>query len=89
MLDRVELSPDQILDLGLLVNGRISTNDSILEVHGKDESAFPPIKPSAVITVHSTDEVSKVLKYCNENLIPVVAFGAGTSLEGQIGRAHV
>ena len=84
MLDRVELSPDQILDLGLLVNGRISTNDSILEVHGKDESAFPPIKPSAVITVHSTDEVSKVLRYCNENLIPVVAFGAGTSLEGHV-----
>ena len=84
ILDRVELSPNQIQELGRLVNGRISTNDSILEVHGKDESAFPPIKPSAVITVQSTDEVSKILRYCNENLIPVVAFGAGTSLEGHV-----
>jgi D-lactate dehydrogenase (cytochrome) len=32
----------------------------------------------------STDEVSKVLKYCNEEKIPVVAFGAGSSLEGHV-----
>ena len=84
MFNRVDLSPEQIADLGALVHGRISTNQSILELHGRDESAFPPINPSAVVTVHSTEEVSKVLKYCNENLIPVVAFGAGTSLEGHV-----
>ena len=32
----------------------------------------------------STEEVSKVLKYCNEEKIPVVAFGAGSSLEGHV-----
>ena len=84
MFNRVDLSPEQIADIGALVHGRISTNQSILELHGRDESAFPPINPSAVVTVHSTEEVSKVLKYCNENLIPVVAFGAGTSLEGHV-----
>ena len=84
MLNRVDLTPQQVTEIGALVNGRISTNQSILELHGRDESAFPPINPSAVVTVHSTEEVSKVLKYCNENLIPVVAFGAGTSLEGHV-----
>jgi hypothetical protein len=32
----------------------------------------------------NTEEVSKVLAYCNKEKIPVVAFGAGSSLEGHI-----
>ena len=84
MRTRTDLSADQIAELGALVSGRISTNDSVLDLHGRDESAFPSVKPSAVITVHSTEEVSAVLKYCNTHDIPVVAFGAGTSLEGHV-----
>jgi D-lactate dehydrogenase (cytochrome) len=84
MRTRTDLTTDQIAALGALVDGRISTNDSVLDLHGRDESAFPPVKPSAVITVHSTEEVSAVLKYCNTHNIPVVAFGAGTSLEGHV-----
>jgi D-lactate dehydrogenase (cytochrome) len=84
MRTRTDLSADQIAELGAIVSGRISTNDSVLDLHGRDESAFPPVKPSAVITVHSTEEVSAVLKYCNTHDIPVVAFGAGTSLEGHV-----
>jgi D-lactate dehydrogenase (cytochrome) len=33
---------------------------------------------------NSTEEVSKVLKFCNSEKIPVVAFGAGSSLEGHV-----
>ena len=84
MRTRQELSGDQLAALGALVDGRISTNDSVLDLHGRDESAFPPVKPSAVITVHTTQEVSDVLRYCNTHDIPVVAFGAGTSLEGHV-----
>ena len=84
MRTRTDLTADQIAALGALVTGRISTNDSVLDLHGRDESAFPPVKPSAVVTVHSTEEVSAVLKYCNTHDIPVVAFGAGTSLEGHV-----
>jgi D-lactate dehydrogenase (cytochrome) len=84
MRTRTDLTADQITALGALVDGRISTNDSVLDLHGRDESAFPSVKPSAVITVHSTEEVAAVLKYCNTHDIPVVAFGAGTSLEGHV-----
>lgn len=84
MRTRTDLTADQITALGALVDGRISTNDSVLDLHGRDESAFPHVKPSAVIMVHSTEEVAAVLKYCNTHDIPVVAFGAGTSLEGHV-----
>lgn len=88
MYARVDLTATQIQEIGALVDGRISTNETVLDLHGRDESAFPPVKPSAVVTVRSTEEVSRVLKYCNEAGIPVVAFGAGTSLEGHVLPLH-
>ena len=81
---RVDLSPSQIEHLKTLVSGSVSTNETILDQHGRDESAIPPVRPSAVAMPRSTEEVSKVLKYCNAEKIPVVAFGAGSSLEGHV-----
>ena len=81
---RVDLSPAQIEHLKTLVSGSVSTNETILDQHGRDESAIPPVRPSAVVMPRSTEEVSKVLKYCNTEKIPVVAFGAGSSLEGHV-----
>ena len=81
-LKRVELTPAQIDHLKTLTTGSVSTTESVLNQHGRDESAFPPVNPSAVVMVNTTEEVSKILAYCNENRIPVVAFGAGSSLEG-------
>ncbi len=82
--NRVDLSPSQIEHLKTLVSGSVSTNETILDQHGRDESAIPPVRPSAVVMPRSTEEVSKVLKYCNTEKIPVVAFGAGSSLEGHV-----
>ncbi len=81
---RVDLSPAQIEHLKTLVSGSVSTNETILDQHGRDESAIPPVRPSAVVMPRSTEEVSKVLQYCNAEKIPVVAFGAGSSLEGHV-----
>ena len=81
---RVDLSPAQIEHLKTLVSGSVSTNETILDQHGRDESAIPPVRPSAVVMPRNTEEVSKVLKYCNAEKIPVVAFGAGSSLEGHV-----
>ena len=38
----------------------------------------------AVVFPETNEEVSKILKLCNENKIPVVPFGTGTSLEGNV-----
>ena len=85
---RVDLTPSQIADLQTLVAGQVSTNESVLDQHGRDESAFPPVRPSAVVMASTTEEVSRVLKYCNEQRIPVVAFGAGSSLDGHVLPLH-
>jgi D-lactate dehydrogenase (cytochrome) len=81
---RVDLSSEQIEHLKTLVTGLVSTNETVLAQHGRDESAIPPVNPSAVVMPQSTEEVSKVLAYCNQQKIPVVAFGAGSSLEGHV-----
>jgi D-lactate dehydrogenase (cytochrome) len=81
---RVDLTPAQIDHLKTLVSGQVSTNETVLDQHGRDESAIPPVRPSAVVMPQSTEEVAKVLAYCNQEKIPVVAFGAGSSLEGHV-----
>ena len=81
---RVDLTTAQVDHLNTLVTGSVSTNESVLDQHGRDESAFAPVRPSAVVMPRSTEEVSHVLAYCNKEKIPVVAFGAGSSLEGHV-----
>lgn len=81
---RVELTSTQLDALGSMVGGRVSTTPSVLDQHGHDESAYLSARPSAVVMASTTEEVSQVLAYCNEQRIPVVAFGAGTSLEGHV-----
>jgi D-lactate dehydrogenase (cytochrome) len=52
--------------------------------HGEDLTYHPPHEPDAVVYPESTAEVAGVLAYANEQGIPVVPFGAGTSLEGHV-----
>ena len=70
--------------LGALLGDRLSTSDSVRDLHGRDESAFPPAPPDAVAFPRSTEEVAAVVRTCAEHAVPVVAFGTGSSLEGQV-----
>ena len=63
---RVDLSSEQIEHLKTLVTGLVSTNETVLPQHGRDESAIPPVNPSAVVMPQSTEEVSKALACCNQ-----------------------
>ena len=70
--------------LGALLGDRLSTSDSVRDLHGRDESTFPPALPDAVAFPRSTEEVAAVVGTCAEHGVPVVAFGTGSSVEGQI-----
>ncbi len=61
---------------------RVSTTVADRDQHSRDQSAHPAHMPDAVVWVHSTQEVSDILRYANEHGIPVTAWGAGTSIEG-------
>ena len=63
---------------------RFSTSAALREQHGRGESHHALAAPDAVVAVRSTQEVSSVLRQCHQAGVPVIAHGAGTSLEGQL-----
>ncbi|MDQ3982710.1 MAG: FAD-binding oxidoreductase, partial [Actinomycetota bacterium] len=73
-----------LAELRTLLGKRLVTSQAVLEHHGRDESSLPAAPPDAVAFPGSTDEVAAVLRTCNRHGIPVVPFGAGTSLEGHV-----
>ena len=61
---------------------RLSKGISNLKLHSIDQSHHRPSLPDLIVWPINEDEVSEILSYANKNLIPVVAWGSGTSLEG-------
>ena len=84
----VELSDDLLSELRGIVEQRLSTSEAIREQHGHDESYHLGHPPGAVVFAHSTEEVSAVVKACAARGVPVIPFGAGTSLEGHVAALH-
>lgn len=50
--------------------------------YGRDETEDLFFEPGLVLKPGNTAEIAKILAYCNEQLIPVTARGAGTGLSG-------
>src|ERR1700756_3054521 len=67
-----------------LLGTRLSTSAAVCAPHGKDESYHVPYAPDAVAFAHTTEEVAAIVKRCSYYKTPVIAFGAGTSLEGHV-----
>lgn len=61
---------------------RVSMAEADRTHHASDQSATPPSLPDVVIWPHTTAEISHILRYAHQNHLPVTAWGAGTSLEG-------
>src|SRR5690625_2987362 len=63
---------------------RCSLTPAVLEQHGSDESPYPTMDPEAVIYANSTDEVAWVAHHCHTHHVPLIPYGAGTSLDGHV-----
>jgi len=61
---------------------RLYVGESIHEDYSRDELADVKKYPEVVAEVLKTEEVAKLLKYCNKNSIPVTPRGQGTGLVG-------
>jgi D-lactate dehydrogenase (cytochrome) len=73
-----------IASLRQLLGARLSTAALVREQHGKDASYHPGVAPDAVAFAQSTEEVSEIVKICAHHKVPLIPFGAGTSLEGNV-----
>lgn len=63
---------------------RVSTARPICEAHGRGEGLHDLMPPDAVVFAQTTDDVSEVMRIASRYQVPVIPFGVGTSLEGQV-----
>jgi D-lactate dehydrogenase (cytochrome) len=73
-----------IAELKAMFGDRCSTGIAMREQHGRGEAYSQGASPDAVVWPESTEEVSATLRLCHAHDVPVIAFGAGTSLEGHV-----
>ena len=68
----------------LLGADRVGTGADILAQHGHDESFHPEARPDMVVWPRSIEEAATIVRIALEHRLPLVPFGAGTSLEGHV-----
>ncbi len=71
-------------DLQDLFGSRFSIAQAMREHHGRDESSYDPMLPDAVVFAHTTEEVAALVTLCLQHQVPLIPYGAGTSLEGHV-----
>ncbi|MVW58477.1 FAD-binding protein [Massilia sp. NEAU-DD11] len=91
MNDRMTPAPDQGLPAPLLAElqtrfgPRFSTAAAVREQHGRDESSFVDVNPpDAVVFAEDVADVQALLALAGRYAVPVIPFGAGSSLEGHL-----
>src|SRR5260370_9112389 len=68
--------------LANLIGPRASVARGVLDQHGQSESYYRALPPDIVVFPETTQEVADIVKLCARASMPIVPFGAGTSLEG-------
>jgi D-lactate dehydrogenase (cytochrome) len=77
-----------VSELKALLGARASVAEAVLDHHSHGESYHPPAAPDVVCFPASTDEVVGIVRIGARHHLPIVPFGAGTSLEGHVQALH-
>ncbi len=64
--------------------GRVETGEAVRRQHGHTLTWVPNIPPDAVVFAESTEEVAEIVRLCARHGVPLIPYGAGTSLEGHL-----
>ena len=67
-----------------LLGDRLVQSSAVCAAHGRGEAFHAMMPPQAVAFPNSTADVQAIVRICATHDIPVIAFGAGTSLEGNV-----
>jgi D-lactate dehydrogenase (cytochrome) len=68
----------------LLGSDRIGTGADVIGQHAHDESFHPDAPPDVVVWPRSIEEAAAIVRIAAAGRVPLVPFGAGTSLEGHV-----
>jgi D-lactate dehydrogenase (cytochrome) len=63
---------------------RLITSHAVREQHAHTTTWLPTQPPDAVVMAQETADIQDVVRICAKHTVPVIAFGTGTSLEGQV-----
>lgn len=69
-------------------SNRVTRSAGICADHGKDISHFDGIPPDIVVFPNTTEEVQNIVEICTQHDVPIIPYGVGTSLEGNIHAIH-
>lgn len=87
MAFRPDIDAAFVESLRLLLGERLTDSMPLREQHSHGEGVSDAGMPDLVAFVRTTEEVASVLALCNAHRVPVVPFGAGSSVEGQVAAA--
>ena len=68
----------------VLGGDRVAVGADDLSQHGHDESFHPEARPDMVVWPRSVEEAAAIVRVAAAQRVPLVPFGAGTSLEGHV-----
>src|ERR1700727_1055062 len=63
---------------------RLITSQAVRDQHAHTTTWLAPQPPDAVVMAQETADIQDVVRICAKHSVPVIAFGTGTSLEGQV-----
>jgi D-lactate dehydrogenase (cytochrome) len=73
-----------ITALAARFGNRLVTSQAVREQHAHTTTWIDNQPPDAVVFPQNTADVQDVVRLCAAHRVPVIAFGTGTSLEGQV-----
>lgn len=79
---REPLDPDFLTRLDERFGPQLHLGEAMRRQHGTSEAHFAPALPDAVVFARSTEHVVDLVRLCVAADVPIVPFGAGTSIEG-------
>ena len=71
-------------ELRQVLGSRANDTAAVRDHHSHGESYHTPAPPDIVCFPHTTDEVATIVRIAASHRLPIIPFGAGSSLEGHV-----
>lgn len=76
--------------VSILGEDAVSFDEDVIEHHGRSDwsTSNTAVRPVAVVYPKTTEDVVAIARSCNKHNVPIVPFGAGSSVEGNFSSPH-